>query len=161
MFTHLSLTHLSASPPSFVYILSLLPQHLTFPSLTPSFASLRGLSANPLFHVLSSPPLALSPSYISLCWHPSHKTSLRALKVEGPSGYSFSNFSMNMNVVEQDVVKEHVLLWQVSAGTWESVLRRSHVILMLRVPGSWHSEDQGFPGALCQVLHWTEKETKP
>lgn len=43
---------------------------------------------------------------------------------------------MNMNVVEQDVVKEHVLLWQVSAGTWESVLRRSHVILMLQVPGS-------------------------
>ena len=57
--------------------------------------------------------------------------------MEGPSGHSFSNFNMNINVVEQDVVKEQALLWQVSAGTWDSaVLRRSHVILMLQVPGS-------------------------
>lgn len=84
-------------------------------------------------HLLLLPFLLLTLAFVGTLHI---KSSLRALKVEGPSGYSFSNFNMNMNIVEQDVVKEHVLLWQVSAGTWESVLRRSHVILMLQVPGS-------------------------
>ena len=53
------------------------------------------------------------------------KSSLRALKVEGPSGHSFSNFNMNMNIVEQDVVKEQALLWQISAGTWDSAVLTS------------------------------------
>lgn len=86
------------------------------------------------FHLLLLPFLLPTLALVgTLCI----KSSLRALKVEGPSGHSFSNFNMNMNIVEQDVVKEQALLWQISAGTWDSaVLRRSHVILMLQVPGS-------------------------